>query len=166
MKSKLLTSTLIASAILMLFVGSLPMVFGYSTSATTTSNGVYFTSGQPTVPSTLTKVPVTLSFSPKTISVVAGKTGKNTMAITNKGSTSVTFTSCQFFYKLSSQTTYKKGTCSLGGKSLTVKGGQTLKITWTTTTSTSTPKGTYNIKVDLTNSVDISGPGYYTLTVT
>jgi hypothetical protein len=163
MKSTLLTSTLVASAILLIVLGSSPMVFGYSATASSGS-AVLYSSGQASP--TLTKVSVTVSFSPKTVSTTPGHSVKNTMTVTDKASVSYAFKSCELFYKLSSSSKYTKATCSLNGKTISVSPGKSVSFGWYTTPPSGFPKGTYNIEVILTNSVDQSGPGTYNLDVT
>ncbi len=162
MKSIIVTSALTIAIATLFAIGSSPLVF-----ATSFASGNSVAGPSNSITPLLATVPVTLSFSPKTVFLHSGAScapgyycGTNTLTITNTGSKSVTFTGCQFFYKPASSTTFKKGTCNLGG-SVNVPGHSTLKGTWTTSAMTSTPPGTYNAKVDWINSVDKSGTGTF-----
>ncbi len=148
-RSLVMTSLAICSVAFLFAIGSVPLAFA-STST-------------PVSPA-LATVNVTLSFSPKTVKVAPGASVMNTLSITNKGKTSITFTGCLYYTKLSTSKTYTKGTCSVTSP-IAVGAGQTLKETWTTTVGSTTPKGTYNAKVYLTNSADESKAGAYTIDV-
>jgi len=159
----ILTSVLIASIAFLFAIGGSPLVFA-STVGGVSVAGAPSSSYAPA----LTKVSVTVSLSPKSITLgTTGCTtgykycGSNTVKIDNKGTTSYTFTGCVFEYKLTSASKYTKSTCSLAG-SITVAGGETLSATWTTSSNTA---GTYNAQVWFTNSKDMSGVGKYTFKV-
>ena len=162
MKPIIVTSALTVAIAALFAIGSSPLVF-----ATSSAFGNSVAASSNSSSALLATVPVTLSFSPKTVFLHSSAScakgtycGTNTLTITNTGSKSITFTACEFFFKLASTTTFKKGTCNLGG-SVNVPGHSTLKGSWTTSVPTSTAPGTYNAKVDWTNSVDKSGTGTF-----
>ncbi len=162
MKQILVTSTLIAFVAFLLAIGGSPLVFASTVQPALGTGSISHVSSS--VSPLLTIVPVTLSFSPKTIHVAPGGSGTNTLTVTDKGTFSYTFTSCLLYYKLSTATKYTKGTCTLGGP-ITVSPGSPVKVPRKTTAGSSTPAGTYNLEVFLTNSADKSGAGKYNLVV-
>lgn len=160
----IITSALFASVAILLAIGSSPLVFASTVSYFGSSTATVATFNAPA----LTKVPVTVSFSPKSITLgttgcPSGYTycGPNTLELDNKGTASYTFTGCVFEYKLSSASKYSKGSCSLSS-SIKIPSGQTSKLTWDTYSNTA---GTYDAKVWFTSSTDMSGTGKYTYTV-
>jgi hypothetical protein len=144
-RSLILTSSTLGFIVFLLAVGSAPLAFAATPS--------------PAAPA-LTSVNVTLSFSPKTITIAPGATVANTLTVKNKGTASITFTGCTFQIKPSTSKKYTKGTCSLGSP-ITVGAGKSVLETWDTTISSTDKAGTYNIRVYLTNSVDTSKAGTY-----
>ncbi|MFI5420519.1 MAG: hypothetical protein ACHQ1H_06090 [Nitrososphaerales archaeon] len=166
MKPILVTSALTIAIAALFAIGSSPLVFAASTNPTI--NVVANPSSS--VVSRLVSVPVTLSFSPKTLILKSAGCptgyycGVSTLTVTNTGSKAIKFTGCQFFFKLSSKTTYTKGTCTLGG-SILVPAHFSGQLKTTTTVPKTSAKGTYNATEDWTNAVDKSGTGNYNYVV-
>jgi hypothetical protein len=167
MKS-LVTSALIVAIAALFAVGSSPLVFAANE---TTSGAASVSSSSSSSPLALVLVPVSLSFSPTTVTLHTGSPcpastycAINKLSIHNAGAKSITFTGCQFFSKKSTSSTYVKGTCSLSTP-VTVAAGATKILMWGTLAPFGTAKGTYNAKVDFTNSVDKSGTGKYNFIV-
>jgi hypothetical protein len=150
MRSKIVSSTLFASAILLLVIGSAAYTPAYPRTAAQVSHNY--------APS-LKTVSVSVSFSPKKLSEYSGMTVHNTLKATNPGSSSIILTGCLFYYKTSTASKYVKGNCGLGSK-YTIAAGKYISLSWATTLYGSAGT-TYDVKVYLTNSADVSGPGYY-----
>jgi len=148
MKSQSLTSSLLVVAISFLFVaGTIPATFGAAASPV------------------LTKVSVTLTFTPKSQKVSPGGTATNTVAIKNSGTKTVVFTGCIAEVKLSTQKSYSMISCSVPTP-ITVAGGKTLKEGWETSFTTAAMAGTYNFKIALTTATQESGFGTFNVVVT
>src|SRR5579862_4061515 len=166
MKS-IVMSALIVTIAALFAIGSSPLIFA----ANETSSGTATVTSSSSSSPALILVPVTLSFSPVTETLHTGSPcpantycATNKLSIHNSETKAITFTGCQFFVKMSTSSVYSKGTCSLNG-SITVAASSKSTIMWGTFASLTTPKGTYNAKVVLTNSVDKSGTGKFNFIV-
>lgn len=113
----------------------------------------------------LTKVPVSLSFTPKNVTDTPGTNATNTLSVTNKGTTSITFTECALMYLAPASAKYEKGRCSLNNP-VTLSAGERLKFSWSIEFPVGSTPGDYQIKVIFTNSAERSATGEYTVEVT
>lgn len=158
MKSILVTSSLIASIAFLLAVGSAPLVFASTASAPYATATMSSPAHSLVLSPALTKVPVTVKFSPKSYSGAPGSTVSADLTVHNTGTKSYTFTGC----KLS--VNGGKFTCSLTS-SFTVKAGQTLLGTLSVSIGTTTSPGLHTFKFNYTNKADVSWTGTFTIDV-
>jgi hypothetical protein len=123
--------------------------------------------------SPLIHVPVYLTFTPNTITLKPGPScgigkicGTNTANVIIVVRGTITFTGCEFLFKKSSAFAYTIGTCKLSSPIVVSSGvGHVTHRAWKTSFPSSTPKGTYNAEVLLTNSIYISMQGPYNFIV-
>ena len=159
MKSVLVTSSLIASIAFLLAIGSAPLVFASTTNAPYATATMSAQSHSLVLSPALTKVPVSVKFSPKSYSAAPNSIVTTDFSVHNTGTKSYTFTGCKLTVNGG------KLTCSLSA-SITIKAGQTLTGGTLGISLGSTTPGLYTFKLSFTNKADVSGTGTFTITVT
>ena len=163
MKTSVVRSTLVL-ALLLFAVGSLPQVFA-ANGASFQATGTLGPANTLLSPLSLTRVDVTIRFSPSTVSGAPGGTVSSTLTADNKQTVAFTVTGCAIFIKAPGSTKYVRSTCSVSS-SFTIAAHGKATGTLSFGISSTAPAGAYSVKFYLTNSADESHAGLLTIDVT